>query len=240
MLARMKGDQYDLVVFDTSPRADRDLVVIAGLSDLIILPVRPSILDIPALEDTVKLIKAAGRGDRAVLVLNAVATRTDEGDDASDLLRGMGRLLPQRLGDRVDLRRALTGGRGVTEFLPRSKAAEEVRALYAAIGGTRHRKSDCSYRGVRNMASKPKMSTVLGESEPEAKPRREKIYNAKSTPGRQGRRGLTYYVFPATLEELKAIAEQRSIDEDVDILLKDVVQEALNLVLVKYGRKPTA
>ena len=133
VLARMEGELYDLIIFDTSPRADRDLVVIAGLSDLIILPVRPSILDIPALEDTVKLIKAAGRSDRAVLVLNAVAARTDEGDDAADLLRGMGYLLPQRLGDRVDLRRALTGGRGVTEFLPRSKAAEEVRALYDAI-----------------------------------------------------------------------------------------------------------
>jgi chromosome partitioning protein len=133
MLSRMEGDRTDLVVIDTSPRADRDLVVIAGLADLIILPVRPSILDIPAVADTMKLIKAAGRSDRAVLVLNAVAPRTDEGDEAAAILGGMGTVLTQRLGDRVDLRRALTAGHGVTEFLPRSKAAEEIRALYEAL-----------------------------------------------------------------------------------------------------------
>ena len=90
------------------------------------------------------------------------------------------------------------------------------------------------------MSTKPKMSAALAKTEPEAKPRREKIYNAKSTPGRHGKRGITYYVSPATLDDLKAIAEERSVEEDADVLLKDVVQEALNLVLTKYGRKPTA
>jgi hypothetical protein len=89
------------------------------------------------------------------------------------------------------------------------------------------------------MKSPSKMAAAVAKMEPAAKPRRERVYNAKSTPGRQGKRGITAYVSPATLEDLKAIAQERSDAEDRDILLKDVIAEALNLVLQKYGKAPT-
>lgn len=83
-----------------------------------------------------------------------------------------------------------------------------------------------------------KASTAKPVEKP--KPKRQKIFNAKANPGRQGKRGMTHYVTPATLDDLKAIAVERSNREDADILLKDVIAEGLNLVLERYGRKPTA
>ena len=119
----------ELAIIDTSPRANRDLLDVAAKVDLIIMPVRPSILDIPALADTLKIIE----GKRAVIVLNAVATRTGEGDEAAAILAGTGAVLAERLGERVEFRRALTGGLGITEYAPKSKAALEMTALFNAL-----------------------------------------------------------------------------------------------------------
>lgn len=133
LLAKLDKDGFELVIIDTSPRADRDAIDIARRADLIIIPVRPSILDLPAVEDTLKLVSLAGRLDRVVIVLNSVATATAEGREAAEVLRDLGSLAPVVLGERVDYRRALTIGQGVTEMTPTSKAAQEVRALYLAL-----------------------------------------------------------------------------------------------------------
>lgn len=134
-IARLEREGFELAIIDTSPRADRDSIEVSRLADLIIVPVRPSILDLPAVEDTLKLIHAAGRLNSTVIVLNSVAPSTSEGKDAASVLSGFGRLAPITLGERVDYRRALTSGKGVTEFSPKGKAAEEIEALYLALAG---------------------------------------------------------------------------------------------------------
>jgi hypothetical protein len=94
------------------------------------------------------------------------------------------------------------------------------------------------------VVGKPRMNVALQESRPEADAgapgRRVKLYNAQSTPARRGKRGITYYLFPEVLEDLKAIAEERAIKEDRDVFLKDVLQEAFNDLLMKYKKKPIA
>ena len=77
------------------------------------------------------------------------------------------------------------------------------------------------------------MSSALARTkEPEKPKKKEKIYNEKATPGRRGKRGLTIYLDPVAHGELKAIAE------DEDKQLKDLLEEGVNLVLHKYGKKP--
>lgn len=123
----------DLAIIDTSPRADRDCIEICRRADFVIVPVRPSIMDIPAVEETMLLIERAGQRTKSAIVLNAVPAQTSEGQEAAEVLAQMGELLPVTLGDRVDFRRALTGGQGVTEFAPKSKAAIEATELYKAV-----------------------------------------------------------------------------------------------------------
>jgi hypothetical protein len=57
---------------------------------------------------------------------------------------------------------------------------------------------------------------------------------SRATPGRRGKRGLTIYLDLVAHESLKAIAE------DKDKQLKDLLEEGVNLVLQRYGRKPIA
>jgi chromosome partitioning protein len=90
-------------------------------------------MDIPAVEETMLLIGKAGQRNKCVIVLNAVPSLTSEGHEAGEVLAQIGELLPVSLGDRVDFRRALTGGQGVTEFAPKSKAASEALDLFKAI-----------------------------------------------------------------------------------------------------------
>lgn len=133
MLPRLARDGVDLALVDTSPRASRDTIDIAALADLIILPARPSILDLSAVEDTLRLIGTSRDLDKAAIVLNAVPPQTDEGDQAAAILGKLGPLLPERIGERVGYRKALVAGRGITEFAPSSRAAKEMKALYVAL-----------------------------------------------------------------------------------------------------------
>jgi chromosome partitioning protein len=123
----------ELTIVDTSPRADRDATDVARLADVIIVPVQPSVLDLPAVEETMQHLTAGGLADRAFMVLNRCAPRTGEAEEAAAVLSEIGTLLPIRLGERVDFRRALTAGKGITEYRPTSAGAKEMRALYDEI-----------------------------------------------------------------------------------------------------------
>ena len=126
---RHKG-KTDIVIVDTSPKADRESLICANAADFIIVPARASVLDLPAVEDTLGLLDRAGYLAKTVLVLNAVAPRTDEGSEAAVYLRKLGaELCPFRLGERVDYRRSLLVGKGITEVKTKSKAVTEMNAL---------------------------------------------------------------------------------------------------------------
>ncbi len=133
LLTEAERAGVDLVIVDTSPRADRDCIEICRKVDFVIVPVRPSILDINSVRETLEIIERAGQQGKVVMVLNCVAGRTSEGTEAATVLAGMGEVLPVSFGDRVSFRRALTDGKGVTEFDASSKASQEVLSLYREI-----------------------------------------------------------------------------------------------------------
>ena len=112
LLAGAERDGFDLVIVDTSPHADRDTIEICRQADFVIVPVRPSILDIVTVRDTLQLIGRAGLLSKSVIVLNGVAAQSREGKDAADALAGMGKVLPVWLGERMDFRRCARGRQG--------------------------------------------------------------------------------------------------------------------------------
>ncbi len=126
---RNKGET-DIVIVDTSPRADRESLIVANAANFIIVPVRPSTLDLPAVEDTLALLAKGGYLGKTVTVLNAVAASTDEGELAAAYLKKLGpELCPYSLGERVDFRRSLMLGKGITEAKKSGEAVKEITGV---------------------------------------------------------------------------------------------------------------
>ena len=89
---------------------------------------------------------------------------------------------------------------------------------------------------------RPSMANAAEKTEETENPRREKVYNPKSTPARQGKRGLTVYIDPVAHGLLKEIAEEKTVRDgrDDDVTLKELLLEGINLILQRYGKKPVA
>jgi len=115
-----------LVVLDTAPHADQ--AALRG-ADLVLIPMRPSILDLDAMGGSLDLCGLARRP--AVVILNAAPIRSRVMQKSADAVTKLGgNVLPLVIRERVALRRSLVDGRIAREFEPGGVAAAEVAALY--------------------------------------------------------------------------------------------------------------
>ena len=132
-LARVLKAAYDagasLAVIDMAPREAGGAVEAARLSDLVLVPCRPSAVDLAAVPASLDVGKLATTP--AAVVLNAVAARGDLAAQAAEAVQGFRAILvPVTLGARVAHVRAFTSGRTAQEIEPKSSAAAEIKALY--------------------------------------------------------------------------------------------------------------
>ena len=125
--ARAQG--AGLALIDTAPHHESSALAAARVADLVLLPVRPSLLDLRALVASHELTHLVGA--RAAVVLNSVPPRGSRADEAASAIATHSmELCPVRIGLRIALVDATNSGRGVMESEPRGKAAAEVQALY--------------------------------------------------------------------------------------------------------------
>ena len=116
-----------LVVIDTAPREAGGAAEAARLADLVMIPCRPSAIDLAAIPAT---LAAIGMAD-ALAVLNARPPRGPWTAQAADAVRAFGiGLAPVTLGARVAHAKAFTLGRTAQETEPASPAAREIADLY--------------------------------------------------------------------------------------------------------------
>ncbi|CAM3190668.1 Iron-sulfur cluster carrier protein [Methylobacterium mesophilicum] len=122
-----------LVVLDTAGSAAGLAPALKG-ADFVLMPVRPSRLDIVAARPTLQSLMALGLRGRFALVLNQCPPPPSPRTSAyAAQLRALGVLAEPGIIHRVDHQDALATGLGVTEYAPASPAAEEIRALWAWI-----------------------------------------------------------------------------------------------------------
>ena len=134
--ARSKG--VDLVIIDTRPSVEADAVQVAALSDYLLVPTRPAIMDLRAILGTLDIVK--GGRHRASIVLNACPPprggigEASSTSDARKALKAFGvPVAPTSIVQRAAMSHALLGGMAVSETEPDSKAAHEVRALWRYV-----------------------------------------------------------------------------------------------------------
>lgn len=119
-----------LAILDTAPHAAPEAARIARLSDLVVIPCRPTAFDLAAVEASVRIVAAARA--RAMIVLSACPPRAPELAEARDALAAYGLpVAPMEVTERRAFARAIASGRAVTEFEAEGKAAAEIRALWA-------------------------------------------------------------------------------------------------------------
>lgn len=122
----------ELIVIDSAAHAEGILVSTIDAADLVLIPCRPTIIDLQYLAATAQLV--ALRGKNAAVVLNSVQPRTVDRFQAEGALTDMGvKVVPVSVSNLVAYARAITTGQGVTEFEPEGKAAAEMRALLGEI-----------------------------------------------------------------------------------------------------------
>jgi chromosome partitioning protein len=126
------SEGFALAVIDAAPHLDPAVAQIASAADFIVIPVRPTPLDIQTARRAAAVARASGKPYG--FVLNGCPARAIEVPEALDILAGLGGVVcPVTIGERRAYARALGSGQAVTEFDARSKAADEIRALWAWI-----------------------------------------------------------------------------------------------------------
>jgi chromosome partitioning protein len=134
LLEAAEGLGVTLVMIDTAPHADRGALAAMRAADLIIMPVRPSFLDIAALRDTVQLLALARKSRNATAVLNAVPQRGSLAHEAVNALDQLKLLvIDPRLTQRNLYADAMAQGLGVTETPGKDASRAEIKALWERL-----------------------------------------------------------------------------------------------------------
>lgn len=130
-LKLLASQGYTLAIIDT-PGVDSVTVTAAiRAADLCLIPARPSPADIEAANPTLDAIRKLGRP--FAFVLNQAPSRSFRLSEAASALNMWGVLAMPYIVQRNDHQDALGAGLAVTEFAPESKAADEIRALWAWV-----------------------------------------------------------------------------------------------------------
>lgn len=129
-LDAMRSAGADLVILDCPP-VHRDIAHdAASVADLILIPTKPEVFDIRAMQQTVQAAQSIGKP--AAVVLTFCPPSGPEVEQARDIVRKQGAdLVPVELHQRKAYGRAQIQGLAPQEYEPDGKAAEEIRQLYA-------------------------------------------------------------------------------------------------------------
>ena len=126
----------DFLFIDTAPQSDKPAINAAEAADLILVICKPSVMDLRAIQNTIRLTRLASLkpGARVVTVLTQIEPFGRLQDEARATLSGLGvDVLPSGLGRRVAYHHGLINGQTALEYEPEGKAAQEVRALYRVV-----------------------------------------------------------------------------------------------------------
>jgi chromosome partitioning protein len=131
ILEGLAGVGFTLAILDTAGSDIAAARFVTEAADICLLPTRPTRLDVAATAATFRAVFLAKR--KAAFVLNQCPPtfRSSRTSDAAKDLTGLGVLAEPMLSMRMDFQDAMAGGLGVTEYAGKSRAAQEVEALWS-------------------------------------------------------------------------------------------------------------
>jgi chromosome partitioning protein len=128
LLAQARANDADLVILDTAPHADGIASEAANHADAILIPCRPSALDLDAIGASIRLARAVNKP--AYVLINAAPVQGVETTETRAALAVAGvELAPMVLHQRKAYAARMHEGRTAQEIEPHGKAANEIREL---------------------------------------------------------------------------------------------------------------
>jgi chromosome partitioning protein len=132
ILQALKAKGYTLVILDFPGHLSTAGNLALESIDLAMVPTRPTTLDLQAAMPTTQTLAQFQKPFLFVLSQCLPGTKA-RANEAAAGLASLGVLADSMIVQRIDHQDALAAGKGVTEFAPYGKAAEEIRALWASI-----------------------------------------------------------------------------------------------------------
>lgn len=127
----LRARGFKLVVIDTPPAITLAIQSVIAVSDLVIIPTRPSPHDLRAAGATVELAERAGKP--LLFAVNAATPRARITAEAAIALSQHGTVAPVTIHQRTDFASSMIDGRTVMEVNPKGPSAREIAALWTYI-----------------------------------------------------------------------------------------------------------
>jgi chromosome partitioning protein len=126
----------DFLILDTPPKSDREAIAAAEQADLVLMVSTPSVMDLRAMHNTIRLVQLTKLkpGAKVRLMLNRMRPMGSAAVEAAQALRELNvDVLPLGFGYRVAFEYCLIEGEGASEYEPDGQAATEAANLYKYI-----------------------------------------------------------------------------------------------------------
>ena len=130
-LEALRAKGFKLAVIDTPPAITVAIQSVLAVSELVVIPTRPSPHDLRAAGATVDLCERAGKP--LIFVVNAATPRAKITYEAAVALSQHGTVAPVTLHHRTDFAASMIDGRTVMEVDPNGKSAQEIEELWRYI-----------------------------------------------------------------------------------------------------------
>ncbi len=131
VITRLSDEGYGLLFVDTPPAVTEAISEVVRLSDLVIVPTRPSPHDLRAVGATVDIVEEHERA--MVFVVNSATRGARITAEAAVALSQHGTVAPVMIHHRVDYAASMIDGRTVMELSEESRSAKEIVALWEYI-----------------------------------------------------------------------------------------------------------
>ena len=128
---RLRGMGMKLLVIDTPPALSETIANVVEVSDLVVIPTRPSPHDLRSIGATVELVEHLGKP--LVFVLNSAPQRARITAEAVSVLSRHGMLAPITVHQRVGFAASMIDGRTVMELPGEVRACEEITQLWGYL-----------------------------------------------------------------------------------------------------------
>ncbi len=125
---RMREQGIKLLVIDTPPGITSTIRSAISVSDIVLVPVKPSPHDLRAAGKTVGVVEGVGKP--LVFVMNCASSWARITPQAAIALAQHGTLAPVIIHQRADFASSMIDGRTVMEFGRKSRSAEEIAELW--------------------------------------------------------------------------------------------------------------